>query len=115
VVERRHLKIHNNMVGFERSHWVVGQPRKEEARAIPAPAPAIAAAEPVSVPNADAVEDPKEAPAPADGSSTAIALPKAAALSTLEQDLRSVVTGNLKNNQTNGKANGHGNRAAAGH
>src|ERR687893_571716 len=55
VVERRHLKVHNGMIGFERSHWVVGQPRKEEAKAIPALAPtsAIAAAEPISAPKAD--------------------------------------------------------------
>ncbi len=38
VVERKHLKVHNGMIGFERSHWVAGQPSKEEVAATPAPA-----------------------------------------------------------------------------
>ncbi len=39
VVERQHLKVHNGMIGFERSHWVAGQPSKEEAITLSAPAP----------------------------------------------------------------------------
>ena len=39
VVERKHLKVHNGMIGFERSHWVAGQPAKEAAMTLPAPAP----------------------------------------------------------------------------
>ncbi len=48
VVERRHLKVHNGMIGFERSHWVAGQTSKEETVATSAPAPVIT----VSLPKA---------------------------------------------------------------
>ncbi len=90
VVERQHLKVHNGMIGFERSEWIAGQSAREEAIAASSPAPA---------------------PEP----TMAIALPKAADLSALEADLRSAVTGSLKNNHANGKANGHANGAAAEH
>jgi hypothetical protein len=82
VVERRHLKVHNGMIGFERSAWIAGQPVEEEpvAPSTSVPGPAIA-----------------------------IALPKAADLSALEADLRSTVTSSLKNGHANGKANGHAN------
>ncbi len=90
VVERRHLKVHNGMIGFERSEWIAGQSAREEAIAASSPAPA---------------------PEP----TMAIVLPKAADLSALEADLRSAVTGSLKNNHANGKANGHANGAAAEH
>ena len=79
VVERRHLRISNGMVGFERSDWVVGRTAKEEVTAAPAPAP---------VP------------------SISVSLPKAADLNALEADLRSVVASGVKNGHANGKANG---------
>ena len=90
VVERQHLKVHNGMIGFERSQWVAGQATKVEAVvAASAPAPAIT-----------------------------VSLPKAPDLSALEADLRSAVVTGVKNGHangpTNGKANGHANGAAAG-
>ncbi len=88
VVERQHLKINNGMISFERSHWVAGQPSREEAIAPlpPAQAPAIA-----------------------------VSLPKTADLNALEADLRAVVTTGVKNGHANGKASGHANGAAAEH
>ena len=90
VVERRHLKVHNGMIGFERSEWVAGQPAREEPIAVPAPAAALS-----------------------------VSLPKAVDLNALEADLRSVVAGGVKNGPTHGaansKANGHANGAAADH
>ncbi len=53
VVERQHLKVHNGIIGFERSHWVVGQPSKEEA--ITLPAPALVSASP-KLPDLDSIE-----------------------------------------------------------
>ena len=88
VVERQHLKVHNGMIGFERSHWVVGQPAKEEPMTPPAPA-LVAAPE-----------------------------PKRPALETIEADLRSVIGGiknSQTNGAANGKANGHVKGAAAEH
>jgi hypothetical protein len=85
VVERQHLKVRNGMIGFERSHWVVGQPTKEEPVAA-APAPAIA-----------------------------VSLPNGPDLSALEADLRSAVVTGTKNGHTNGAANGKANGAAAEH
>ena len=94
VVERRHLRVSNGMVGFERSDWVVGQTAKVEAAAAPTPSPA---------------------PVPA----ISVSLPKAADLNALEADLRSVVASGVKNGHANGaangKANGHANGAAADH
>ena len=52
VVERQHLKVHNGMVGFERSHWVLGHPVREEAITLPPPATAIEPA----LPEIDAIE-----------------------------------------------------------
>jgi hypothetical protein len=90
VVERQHLKVHNGMVGFERSHWMAGQPPKVEPVVTATPAPVIS-----------------------------VSLPKAPDLSALEADLRSaVVTGSKNghaNGSVNGKANGHANGAAADH
>ncbi len=90
VVERQHLKVHNGMIGFERSHWVVGQTSKEEVVATPAPTPV-----------------------------TTVSLPKAPDLNALEADLRSAVVTGVKNGHAygaaNGKANGHANGAAAEH
>ena len=92
VVERLHLKINNGMIGFERSHWVVGQPASETVTATPTPQPAPA---------------------------ISVSLPKAADLNALEADLRSVVARGVKNGHANGaangKANGHANGAAADH
>jgi hypothetical protein len=53
VVERKHLKVHNGMIGFERSHWVVGQPSKEEPIALPAP---VAATSELKLPEIDSIE-----------------------------------------------------------
>ncbi len=97
VVERRHLKVHNGMIGFERSAWIAGQPVQEEVIAVTAPAASS------SLPQV--AEEKVVSPGPA----IAIALPKAADLSALEADLRSTVTSSLKNGHANGKANGHAN------
>ncbi len=90
MVERQHLKVHNGMIGFERSHWVAGQTSKEETIATSAPTPVIA-----------------------------VSLPKAPDLNALEADLRSAVVTGVKNGHANGaangKANGHANGAAADH
>jgi hypothetical protein len=89
VVERQHLKIHNAMIGFERSHWVAGQPSKLEPVVTAAPVPTVA-----------------------------VSLPKAPDLNTLEADLRSAVVAGVKNGHANGagtKANGHVNGAATDH
>jgi hypothetical protein len=89
VVERQHLKVHNGMVGFGRSHWVVGQTPEVETVITATPAPAIT-----------------------------VSLPKAPDLNTLEADLRSAVVAGVKNGHANGagtKANGHVNAAAADH
>ena len=80
VVERQHLKINNGMISFERSHWVAGQPSKQEAIA---PLPSA------------------QAPA------IAVSLPKAADLNALEADLRAVVTTGVKNGKANGAAAEH--------
>jgi hypothetical protein len=42
VVERRHLKVHNGMIGFERSDWLVGSSEAQE----PASPPALPIASP---------------------------------------------------------------------
>ena len=53
VVERKHLKVHNGMIGFERSHWVVGQPTKEEPITVPAP---VATMSEPKLPEIDSIE-----------------------------------------------------------
>ncbi len=88
VVERRHLKVHNGMVGFERSEWVAGQFIKEEPITVPAPA----------------------APAPAPK------LPDLSALEAdLRSALVTGTKSGHANGAANGKANGHANGAAADH
>lgn len=37
VLERRHLRVHNGMIGFQKSEWVVGSPTKKIAIAAPGP------------------------------------------------------------------------------
>ena len=90
VVERKHLKVHNGMIGFERSHWVAGQTSQEETVGTSAPAPVIT-----------------------------VSLPKAPDLNALEADLRSAVVTGVKNGHANGaangKANGHANGAVVDH
>jgi hypothetical protein len=76
VVERRHLKIHNGMIGFQRSDWVVAPPVRQEVVATP---PAL----PISVPT-----------------------PAVADLGGIEAGLRSVVTTGIKNGKTHTLANG---------
>ena len=110
VVERQHLKVHNGMIGFERSAWIAGQPAQEEPIAVTVPA---------SSPSLPRAIEEKVASSPAPGPAIAIALPKAADLSALEADLRSTVTSSLKNGHAtgaaNGKANGHANGVSAEH
>lgn len=88
VVERQHLKVHNGMIGFERSHWVVGQPAKEEPITVAAPA---ASAPVPKLPDLGAIE--------ADLRSAFVG---------------GIKTGHT-NGAANGKANGHTNGAAADH
>ena len=38
VVERRHLRTSNGMIGFQRSDWVIGTPAKKAAIALPSTA-----------------------------------------------------------------------------
>src|SRR5215218_8216014 len=53
VVERKHLKVHNGMIGFERSHWIAAQPAKEDPIALPAP---VAATSEPKLPEIDSIE-----------------------------------------------------------
>lgn len=76
VVERRHLKVNNGMISFQRSDWTVGASNRQE---ILAPALAL----PISV-----------------------ALPKGGDLGSLEAGLRSAVTNGVKNGKINGLPNG---------
>jgi hypothetical protein len=85
VVERRHLKINNGMIGFQRSDWLVGQPAgAEEPITLPLPAPAGAE-------------------------------PKLPEIDAIEADLRTVLTNGLKSSHVNGKANRHAEGAGTGH
>ncbi len=88
VVERQHLKIHNGMIGFERSHWVVGQPAIDEPITVPAP---IAATSGAKLPDIDSIE------------------------ADLRSVLVSGIKNGHTNGAANGKANGHANGAAADH
>ena len=106
VVERRHLKVHNGMIGFERSAWIAGQPVQEEP---------IAVTTPTAAPSLPKTTEEKGGLPPTPGAAMAIALPKAADLSALEADLRSTVASSLKNGHANGKANGHANGASSEH
>jgi hypothetical protein len=103
VVERRHLKMHNGMIGFERSDWVLGESSKAE--------PVVAAA-----PNANGAARPETPALPTSGPAISVSLPKAADLGSLEADLRTAVASSVKNGHANGaangKANGHANGAA---
>ncbi len=87
VVERQHLKVHNGMIGFERSHWIVGQPPKEGSIAVPAP---VTAPPEPKLPGIDSIEADLHA--------------------VLTNGLKN---GSAKG--ANGKANGHVNGAAAEH
>jgi hypothetical protein len=71
VYERRHIRMNNGMIGFQRSEWVVGSAAKKVSIAAPAPAPAPA---PVVAPT----------------------VAKVAELSELEIGLRSVVANGVK-------------------
>jgi endonuclease IV len=42
VYERRHIRMNNGMIGFQRSDWVVGTPAKKVPIAAPTPAPVVA-------------------------------------------------------------------------
>ena len=87
VVERQHLKVHNGMIGFVRSHWVVGQPSQAEPITVPAP---VADTPVAKLPDIDSIE--------------------ADLRSVLTTGLRNDAT-----KGANGKANGHANGAAAEH
>ncbi len=104
VVERRHLKVHNGMIGFERSEWVLGDSLKAE--------PVVVAA-----PNATVAARPETVAVATSSPAISVSLPKAAELGSLEADLRTVVTSGIRNGHANGaangKANGHANGAAA--
>ncbi len=76
VVERRHLRVHNGMIGFQRSDWLVVSPIRQEVAVAP---PAL----PIAAP-----------------------MPKAAELGGLEGGLRSVVTTGVKNGKTHSLGNG---------
>ncbi|HEV2560132.1 MAG TPA: hypothetical protein VGU45_16035 [Microvirga sp.] len=78
VYERRHIRMNNGMIGFQRSEWVVGSGAKKPSIAAPQPAAA-----------------PVVATSPA----------KVAELSELEIGLRSVVANGVK--ASNGHVNGH--------
>jgi hypothetical protein len=41
VYERRHIRMNNGMIGFQRSDWVVGTPAKKMPIAAPTPAPVV--------------------------------------------------------------------------
>ncbi len=88
VVERQHLKVHNGMIGFERSHWVAGHPPKVEP--IAAPGPAISVSLPKG-PDLNALE------------------------ADLRSAVVTGVKNGHANGAANGKANGHANGAAADH
>ena len=77
VYERRHIRMNNGMIGFQRSDWVVGTAAKKVSIAAPTPAPA-----PVVAPT----------------------VAKVAELSELEIGLRSVVANGVK--ASNGHVNG---------
>jgi hypothetical protein len=102
VVERRHLKVHNGMIGFERSDWVLGESPKAEPVVVAAPNPTVA-------PRAEITAISTSGPA------ISVSLPKAADFSSLEADLRTAVTSSVKNGHANGAANGKANGAAADH
>src|SRR5918993_114346 len=71
VVERRHLKVHNGMIGFERSDWVLGESPKAEPVVVAAPNPTVAAgAETIAIPTS--------------GPAISVSLPKVADFSSLE-------------------------------
>lgn len=106
VVERRHLKVHNGMIGFERSEWVLGDSPKA--------GPVVVAA-----PHATVTARPEAIAAPTSSPAISVSLPKAADLGSLEADLRTAVTSSVRNGHANGaangKANGHANETAADH
>src|ERR687893_526837 len=67
VVERRHLKVHNGMIGFERSEWVLGESLKA--------GPVVDAA-----PHATVAARPETIAVPTSGPAISVSLPKAADL-----------------------------------
>ena len=88
VVERQHLKVHNGMIGFERSHWVAGQPVKVEP--VASLGPSISVSLPKG-PDLNALE------------------------ADLRSAVVTGVKNGHANGAANGKANGHANGAAADH
>ena len=67
VVERRHLKVHKGMIGFERSDWVLGDSPKME--------PGVVAA-----PSTSGPARPETIAVPSSGPAISVSLPKVADL-----------------------------------
>ncbi len=88
MVERQQLKVHNGMIGFERSHWVAGHPPKEGAIATSASAIAVSLPKVADLTTLEA---------------------------DLRSAIVAGVQNGHANGAASGKANGHANGAAADH